>query len=177
MRLRGIGQWLRDCVVAPARLHEATRVVRAARREDWTRVVALIETFRRRRPSDALELGYLAAAHLRLGRYDKIVAEFQELEPACDPERLAVLRPYFASALLWLERNEEALEQFEKMNGSDPTPTHGALRYWNHAIALYRVGRLHEARDLLVERVDGYWPRPEYEQARELLRTLGVQTH
>ena len=95
MSWRGIGEWLRSFVVAPARLHEATRVVRAAQREDWTRVVALIETFRRRRPSDALELGYLAAAQLRLGRYDKIVAEFQQLEPECDAERVAVLRPYF----------------------------------------------------------------------------------
>jgi tetratricopeptide (TPR) repeat protein len=177
MRWRGIGDWFRSFVVAPARLHEATRVVRAARREDWTRVVALIETFRRRRPSDALELGYLAAAHLRLGRYEQIVAEFQQLEPACDSERVAVLRPYFASALLWLERNEEALAQFEQMNGIDPTPTHSALRHWNHAIALYRVGRLHEARNLLLDRVDGAWPQPEYEQARELLRTLGVQIH
>ena len=177
MRMRGIGQWLRNCMVAPARLHQATRVVRAAQREDWPRVVALIETFRRRRPSDALELGYLAAAQLRLGRYDKIVAEFEQLAPQCDAERLAVLRPYFASALLWLERNEEALEQFEQMRGTDPTPTHGALRYWNHAIALYRLGRLSEARDLLLHRVDDAWPRPEYEQARDLLRTLGVHTH
>jgi tetratricopeptide (TPR) repeat protein len=177
MRWRGIGRWVWNCMVAPARLHEATRVVRAAQREDWPRVVALIETFRRRRPSDALELGYFAAAQLRLGRYEKIVAEFERLAPETDAERLAVLRPYFASALLWLERNEEALAQFEQMRGCDPTPTHGALRYWNHAIALYRLGRLSEARDLLVQRVDAAWPRPEYEQARDLLRTLGVPTH
>ena len=177
MGWRAIGHWLRNLLGAPARLHEATRVVRAAQREDWTSVVALIENFRRRRPSDALELGYLAAAHLRLGCYEKIVSEFKQLDPAKDAELLSVLRPYFASALLWLERNDEALAQFEQMKGADPTPIHGALRHWNHAIALYRVGRLNEARDLLVERVDAAWPRPEYEQARDLLRTLGVPTH
>jgi len=177
MRWDGFLRWMRLCLLAPRRFHEAAQLARAAQREDWARVIALIESFRGRRPSDSLELGYLGAAQLRLERYEQIVTEFRRLERAGEPGCLDALRPYFASALLWLERNEEALAQFERMEGADPSPVHRALRHWNHAIALYRVGRVEEARDLLLERIDNRWPRPEYDQARDLLRSMGVDAH
>jgi len=162
----------------PRCLLDTARLLRAARREDWANVVASLEEMRSERDLDPLELGYLGAALLRLERYQEIVAEFARLERRDDLAGVEALRPYYAAALLWLERNQEALDQFEKMGcATDATRTHEALRHWNHAIALYRVGRTLEARDLLLDRIDDAWPRPEFDQALRLLRSMGIEAH
>jgi len=178
MRIRWWSQWLQRKLGTPACILDTARILRAARREDWAGVVSSLELVRRERPLDCLELGYLGAALLRLERYDEILSEFERLVEQRNHAGVEALRPYFASALLWLERNQEALAEFERMRTTgDATPTHQALRHWNHAIALYRVGRTHEARDLLLERIDDAWPRPEFDQALRLLRSLGIEAH
>jgi tetratricopeptide (TPR) repeat protein len=178
MQMRWLGSWLFGKLRSPRCFLETARVLRAARREDWAAVVAGLDHVREQRPLDGLELGYLGAALLRLERYEEIVAEFTRLQKRSDAPGLEALRPYFASALLWLERNQEALEQFEKMGGDDDaTRTHRALRHWNHAIALYRLGRTHEARKLLMDCIDDAWPRPEFDQALRLLRSMGIEAH
>jgi tetratricopeptide (TPR) repeat protein len=174
-----IGRWLPRWLLALLRQRQTARIVAAAAANDWARVLETLQCVRRRRALDALELGYLGAAYLRLDRFEDIVAEFASLEssPQRDTVALAALRPYLAAALLCLERNYEALEQLEAMHGPDVSPAHEALRHWNHAVALYRVGRTSEARDLLMKRLDGDWPRPEYDHALDLLRSLGVEAH
>ena len=177
MQMRRLWMWLWGNLRAPRGLFETASILRAARREDWASVASRLQTARLMRRLDSLELGYLGAALLRLERYDELVREFDLLDRSADHAGLEALRPYFASALLWLERNQEALEQFEQMRGEDATRTHKALRHWNHAIALYRVGRTHDARDLLLERIDDAWPRPEFAQALTLLRSMGIEAH
>jgi len=177
MRFCGLGRWLWTRLCTPKGLFDTARILRAARHEDWAGVVAELDEVRGRRALDPLELGYLGAALLRLERYDEIAHEFERLHHVGDLAGAEALRPYYASALLWLERNQEALEQFEQMTEADATRTHQALRQWNHAIALYRVGRSLEARDLLVTSIDDAWPRPELVQALSLLRSLGVEAH
>ena len=177
MRLKLLSRFFKKSLQTPVRVRESAAVVRSAQRDDWYGVIELIEAYRRRRPSDAEEVSYLGAAYFALERYEDIVVEFQRLSAAGNREALEALRPYFASALLWLERNQEALDQFEKMEPIDATPAHRALRNWNHAIALHRVGRTEEARVLLISELDADWPRPEYEQARSLLSSMGVPVH
>jgi tetratricopeptide (TPR) repeat protein len=174
-----IVRWLPRWLLAPLRQRQTARLVAAAGANDWTQVLDTLDRARTLRPLDPLELGYLGAAYLRLDRFEDIVAEFSALE-ACVPRdgaAIEALRPYLAAALLCLERNFEALEQLEAMRGPDVSPAHEALRHWNHAVALYRVGRAHEARDLLMKQLDGHWPRPEYDHALDLLRSLGVEAH
>ncbi len=176
--MRWIAGWLRRRIRTPRCLLDTARILRAAHREDWADVVASLDEIRRQRELDPIELGYLGAALLRLERYTEIVSEFRSLEERQNEDGVEALRPYFAAALLWLERNQEALEQFEKMGcGVDATRTHQALRHWNHAIALYRVGRTIEARDLLLDQIDDAWPRPEFDQALRLLRSMGIEAH
>ena len=177
MRFKLLSRFFTKSLHTPLRLRESAAVVRAAQREDWAGVIRLIEGYRLSRPSDALEIGYLGAAYLGLERYEDIVREFEALVASRNLALVEAMRPYFASALLWLERNHEALQQFEKMDGLDATPAHRALRNWNHAIALYRVGRTDEARHLLLAEIDSGWPRPEYDQARTLLSSMGVPVH
>lgn len=178
MQVRTLGSWLFGKLRSPKAFLETARVLRAARSEDWAGVVAGLDVVRRLRALDGLELGYLGAALLRLERYDDIVDEFGRLQKRRDLPGIEALRPYFASALLWLERNQEALEQFEKLGGTDDASrTHRALRQWNHTIALYRLGRTHEARVLLMDCIDDAWPRPEFDQALRLLRSMGIDAH
>ena len=174
-----IARWLPRWLLAPLRRRQTARVIAAAASEDWEAVLSMLYGYRRQRALDPLELGYLGAAYLRLDRFEDIVAEFTALDSRTPREIVSIeaLRPYLAAALLCLERNHEALEQLEVMRGPDVSPAHEALRHWNHAVALYRVGRMSEARDLLMKQLDGDWPRPEFDHALDLLRSLGVEAH
>lgn len=86
-------------------------------------------------------------------------------------------RFWLGSALLRLERNKEALVQFEKITDELDTIEEESTRYWNHALALYRNGHINKSVDLLKEKISSNWPDRTFKKARQFLSDAGVSLH
>ncbi len=78
-------------------------------------------------------------------------------------------------AFLNLNRHEEALEAFEKIQGKLGTIEEDAIRYWNQTLALYKADRAEEAYKLLMEKIDPDWPTWAYRRARNFLAEHGFK--
>ena len=86
-------------------------------------------------------------------------------------------RFWLGSALLRLERNEEALIQFEKISDELDSIEEEATRHWNHALALYRNGHTTKSVDLLKEKISSNWPDHTYNKARQFLSDEDISIH
>lgn len=84
-------------------------------------------------------------------------------------------RFWLGCALLHLNRNEEALNEFEKIEGNLDTIEEEASRHWNHTLALYRTERAEESYELLLEKINPDWPTKSYWKARQFLADAGFE--
>ena len=78
-------------------------------------------------------------------------------------------------ALLQLKRYDDALSEFEKINGKLDTIEEEASRHWNHALALYHLDRDEECFKLLIQKIDPDWPTKTYWKARRFLASHGFK--
>ena len=86
-------------------------------------------------------------------------------------------RFWLGCAYLHLNRNEEALNEFDKIEGKLDTIEEEVSRYWNHTLALYRAGRFEECYELLMQKIDPYWPTKTYNKARNFLAEQGFKAY
>lgn len=84
-------------------------------------------------------------------------------------------RFWLGSALLHLNRNEEALDELKNIEGNLDTIEEEASRHWNHALALYRTNRKDESHKLLMEKIDPDWPTKTFWKARQFLADAGFE--
>jgi tetratricopeptide (TPR) repeat protein len=82
-------------------------------------------------------------------------------------------RFWLGCALINLNQNEEALKEFERIDGKLNTLEEEAARHWNHTLALYRTNRAEECYELLMQKIDPYWPTETYTKARNFLTEHG----
>jgi hypothetical protein len=78
---------------------------------------------------------------------------------------------------LHLSEDGDALAELEAIESPLRAPNDEAVRHVNQAIALCRLGRAPEARDLLIETLDPTWPKSSYEKAQAILREAGESFH
>ena len=74
-----------------------------------------------------------------------------------------------------LNRNEEAILEFERIEGKLDTIEEEASRHWNHVLALYRIGRKNESYELLMNKINPDWPTETFWKARRFLTEAGFE--
>lgn len=86
-------------------------------------------------------------------------------------------RFWLGSALLHLNKNEEALVEFGRIRENFDKEDEEAIRFWNHALSLYRAGRKEESVKLLLEKINAEWPNATFLKARSFSSDSGVREH
>lgn len=115
------------------------RAVGLARRGRWAEAVQPLRRAARRDPALALAHHDLGVVLVQQGSYDEALASLQR---ALELEDLAETHEALGLALLYLDRNEEAVAEYEvaRRRGRSSAPT-----LFNLGLALERLGRLAEA--------------------------------